>query len=435
MNTTVLTVIGVAIVAFGLVSARAQKSVVTPPIVFLLLGFAIGGMGMGWIDLPADDEAIHTLAELTLVVVLFTDAARIDLKLLRREHNLPVRLLAVGLPLSIGLGTLAASWLFAEWNVWAAAVLAAIVAPTDAALAHPVVTNRLVPVRIRQAISVESGLNDGICLPVFVMFLCGARAAGHVEGVAYWVRYGFLQITLGPLVGVAVGYFGGRLLQRAWDREWVSRSFLDLSLLALAAVAFGAAELVGGNGFIAAFCAGLTVGNCARSVCSALYEFGEAEGQLLTQLVFVIVGAVMAPVVIEGMNSATLIFAVLSLTVLRMAPAALSLVSAGLKRETPWFIGWFGPRGTASIVFAMILLRETGIPFRQEIFAVAMTTVMLSVFAHGLTAFPAARWYANCIKAPKQVPLPAEHQPLTEMPFCCMTAAGLNNSPSHRSLP
>lgn len=433
MDETVLTVIGLAVVAFGLVSARAQKSVVTPPIAFLLLGFVIGGKGLGWVDPGLDDEAIRTLAELTLVVVLFTDASRIDLKLLRREHHLPVRLLSVGLPLSIGLGTLAASWLFTEWNVWAAAALAAIVAPTDAALAHPVVTNRLVPARVRQAISVESGLNDGICLPVFVLFLCGARAAGHVDDVAYWVWFGLLQITLGPLVGVAVGYFGGRMVQRAWDRKWVSRSFLDLSALALAAVAFGAADLLGGNGFIAAFCAGLTVGNCARSVCGALYEFGETEGQLLSLVVFLVVGAVIAPVIVDGMNVTSLIFALLSLTVLRMLPVALSLIGAGLKRETPWFIGWFGPRGTASIVFAMILLQESLIPLRQEIFAVAMTTVMLSVLAHGLTAIPAARWYARRLNVVQQAPLAVEHQPLTEMPFCCTADLDVNYSPSHRS--
>lgn len=414
-----LTLIGLAVMAFGLVSARAQTSVVTPPLAFLLLGFATGDIGLGWADLHLNDEIIHVMAELTLVVVLYTDAARIDLKLFRHEHNLPIRLLGIGLPLTIGLGTLAGNWLFANWNLWDAAVLATIVAPTDPTLAHPVVTNRLVPARIRQAISVESGLNDGICLPVFVIFLCGARASGHVEGVAYWIRYGLLQITLGPLIGFAVAYSGARLLEGAWNRKWVSRSFLDLLLLALAAVSFGAAELAGGNGFVAAFCAGLTVGNSARSVCGALYEFGEAEGQLLSLLVFFIVGAVMVPVVIEDANLASLTFALLSLTALRMIPVVLSLIGAGLKWETFSFIGWFGPRGTASIVFAMILLQETRIPLRQEMFMVAMTVVTLSVLLHGVTAYPAARWYARRFTVPEQVLLPVEHQPLSEMPFCC----------------
>ncbi len=433
MDVTVLTVVGLSVVAFGLVSARMQRSIVTPPMAFLLLGLLIGGKGWGWIDPSLDNEVINALAELTLVVVLFTDAARIDLKLLRREHNLPVRLLVIGLPLSLAVGTLTAFLVFRDWNIWQAAVLAAIVAPTDAALAHPVVTNQLVPTRIRQAISVESGLNDGLCLPVFVIFLCGARATGHVEDVSYWLQFGFLQITLGPIVGIAIGYFGGRLLQKAWDRKWVIHSFFDLSVLALAMVAFGTAELIGGNGFIAAFCAGLMLGNCARSVCGVLYEFGETEGQLLTLLLFLIVGAVVAPVVIDGMNANVLLFSLLSLLVLRPVPVAFSLIGTGLKRESIGFMGWFGPRGTASLVFAMLLIQETRIPARREVFVVAMTTVILSAVVHGLTAFPAVRWYRRQFGPDGEARPIAEHQPLTEMPFHCEVVFHSHNPPSQRS--
>lgn len=416
MDVTDVSIIALGIIIFGLVSARLRQSPITPPMAFVVFGLAIGADGWGLLDLDLDTRVIHVLAEVTLVVVLFADAARIDLKLLRREHNLPVRLLAIGLPLSIAVGTLTAWLLFPQLRGWQAAVLAAIIVPTDAALAHAVVTNRLVPVRIRQAISVESGLNDGLCLPVFLMFLCCARAAEHPETTAYWLRFGAMQVILGPLVGIAVGLVGGKLIQRAANRQWISHSFLELASLALALLAFGAAELVGGNGFIAAFCAGLTVGNVSRTICNAIYEFAEAEGQLLTLLVFLVFGAVLAPLVFDGLNLYVIGFSILSLTVVRMVPAAVSLIGTRLRRDTRLFVGWFGPRGVASIVFAMVLLEEIEVPGRQEIFVAAMATVMLSVFCHGLSAYPAAKWYARRTQ-PTPEKAAAEHEPLTEMPF------------------
>lgn len=416
MDVPSVTIVGLGIILFSLVSARLRQSVVTAPMVFVLFGLLIGDAGFRLLEFQLANEAIHILAELTLVVVLFTDAARIDLKLLRREHNLPVRLLVIGLPLSIAAGTLTAWLLFPQLRGWQVAVLAAIIVPTDAALAHPVVTNRLVPVRIRQAISVESGLNDGLCLPIFLMFLCCARAAEHPETTGYWLRFGAMQVILGPLVGIAVGFVGGKLIQRATNRQWISHSFLELASLALALLAFGAAELIGGNGFIAAFCAGLTVGNVSRAICDAINEFAEAEGQLLTLLVFLVFGAVVAPMVFDGLNLYVIGFSILSLTAVRMVPAAVSLIGTRLRVDTRLFVGWFGPRGVASIVFAMVLLAEIEVPGRQEIFVAAMATVMLSVFCHGLSAYPAAKWYARRTQPVADKP-EVEHEPLTEMPF------------------
>ncbi len=423
MDVTSVTIVALGIVLFSLVSARLRKSFVTAPMVFVTFGLLIGNGGLRWVDFGLANGTIHILAELTLVVVLFTDASRVNLKLLWREHNLPVRLLAVGLPLTIAVGTLVAIGCFPEFSIWHAALLATIVAPTDASLAHPVVTNQLVPVRIRQTICVESGLNDGICVPLVLLFLCGARSTGHDADPAYWFRFAAMQITLGPLVGVIVGSVGGRLLQVAADRRWADTSFVDLSALALAGFAYGAAELVGGSGFIAAFCGGLAMGHVAPSVCRKVHEFGEAEGQLLALLVFLAVGAVMAPLVIEEIAWTTVFFAVMSLTVLRMIPAAISLVGTGLQIRTYAFIGWFGPRGTASIVFALLVIQDTRVPLRHEIFIVVMSTVLMSVFAHGLTSVPAAKWYGSHTQATESaVPL-AEHKQINELPFCCWMSA------------
>ncbi len=417
MDIKSVTIIALGIILFGLVSTRLRQSVVTAPMVFVLFGLLIGDTGFRLLEFQLENRAIYLLAELTLVVVLFTDASRIDLKLLYREHNLPVRLLTIGLPLSIAFGTLIAWLLFQELGFWQAAVLATIVAPTDAALAHVVVTNKLVPIRIRQSISVESGLNDGLCLPLFLVFLCGARVAEHLETTAYWVQFAAMQIGLGPLVGICVGYIGGKLIERSAIRKWISHSFLELTTIALALVAYGAAESVGGNGFIAAFCAGLTVGNVSRSICLAIHEFAEAEGQLLTLLIFFVFGAVLLPLAYTNLTFTGMLFAILALTVLRMLPVAISLVGTRLRGETRLFVGWFGPRGVASIVFALVLLQEIEVPTRQDIFAIAMATVALSVFCHGLTAYPLAKWYAVRAERAKEISPAAEHEPMVEMPF------------------
>ncbi len=417
MDVTSVTVIALGIILFSLVSARLGQSVVTAPMVFVLFGLVIGNAGFRLLGMQLENGAIHLLAELTLVVVLFSDASRIDLKLLRSEHDLPVRLLTIGLPLCIAFGTLVAWLLFPNLGFWQAAVLATIVAPTDAALAHAVVTNKLVPIRIRQTISVESGLNDGLCLPLFLIFLCGARVAEHPETTVYWLRFAAMQVGLGPLVGIGVGYVGGKLIEHAAHRESIRHSFLELTTLALALLAFGAAELVGGNGFIAAFCAGLMVGNVSRVLRGAIHEFAEAEGELLTLLMFLVFGAVLAPQVFASITWTAVLYSVLGLTVLRMLPVATSLVGTRLQPETHLFIGWFGPRGVASIVFALVLMEEIAVPARQEIFAVAMVTVGLSVFSHGISAYPMAKWYAARAHDTNQLAPTAEHEPVTEMLF------------------
>lgn len=416
MDVRAITIVALGVILYSLVSARLKQSVLTAAMVFVAFGLLIGDCGLRLIDFRMANDAIRTLAQLTLIVVLFTDASRIDLKLLRREHKFPVRLLLIGLPLSIILGTFTAWLMFPQLRGWQAAVLAAIIVPTDAALAHAVVTNRLVPVRIRQAISVESGLNDGLCLPVFLMFLCCARAAEHPESTAFWLRFGTMQVVLGPLVGIAVGFVGGKLIQQATHRRWISHSFLELSSLALALLAYGMAEQVGGNGFIAAFCAGLTVRTVSRVICDAIYEFAEVEGQLLTLLVFLVFGAVLVPTVFDEINGWVIGFGILSLTMVRMVPVAISLIGTHLQTDSRLFIGWFGPRGVATIVFSMVLLDEIEVSGRQEIFVAAMATVMLSVLCHGLSAYPAAKWYARRTQRPTEKHA-AEHATLTEMPF------------------
>jgi NhaP-type Na+/H+ or K+/H+ antiporter len=416
METIIFAVVAAFILGFGLISGRIQKTVITAPMVFVVFGLLLGQRGLGLIHLDVEDEFVGTLAELTLILVLFTDASRIDLKLLRRDHNLPIRLLAIGLPLTMVAGALVGALIFEALTFWEAVVLAIILAPTDAALGQAVVSSPRVPVRIRQALNVESGLNDGIALPILLFFLSLAGAAEQVVSAGYWIRFAALQIILGPIIGVAVGYFGGLLVDWSERKAWMSPPFQRLAALGLALLAFALAELVGGNGFIAAFCAGMTLGNMFTSVCRRLHEFVEAEGQLLTLLTFMLFGAIMVPPALDHYNWQIVLYAALSLTVVRMVPVAISLLGLRLQPQTFAFLGWFGPRGIASILYCLLVLEEAQLNGRDLMFAVIMVTVLISVFAHGLTAVPAAKWYGAHADAMKDEPDMPELVPVAEMP-------------------
>ena len=418
MEPRLLAVIAAALLAFGAVSRKAERSPITPPIVFLGLGLAFGQAGLGWMELDVGHGVVHGMAELTLVIVLFIDASRIDLACLRRERGLPIRLLGIGMPLTIALGGAVAFGVFPGLGWVEAMLLAAVLAPTDAALGQAVVSSPLVPVRIRQSLNVESGLNDGIALPVVLVFAAlGGVMAGHpVEGgAAGWVTLALLQLTLGPLAGTAVGFLGGRLIGAATERGWVNESFEELAALGLALLAFAGAELIGGNGFIAAFVAGMVVGNTARGICKSLYEFGEAEGQLLALLVFLVFGAVLVPAAWAYTDGPMVLYAVLSLTLVRMLPVALSLLGSGLHPVSLLFLGWFGPRGLASILFALLVVQAAGERDLHHFQATVTWTVLLSTLLHGLTAYPLARRYGAYVSR-RVEPDVHEHAAMTEHP-------------------
>ena len=415
MSTLSLAVVALFILGFGLVSKRIQTTVVTAPMIFVLFGVLVGP-GLGLVNVALDSPAVQLLAELTLVLVLFTDAARIDLARLRREHNIPLRLLGVGLPLTILAGTVAGVALLGELTLGEALVLAIILAPTDAALGQAVVSSARVPVRIRQALNVESGLNDGLALPVLLFAISLAAMVENATEGAFWLRFAFLQVVLGPVVGTAVGYLGGRLVSRAVRTGRMSDSFRDLSALGLALLAYAGAEVVGGNGFIAAFTAGLALGNTARSLCSSLYEFAEAEGQLLMLLSFLVFGAVMVGPTLDGLGPAAVLYALASLTLVRMVPVWLALSGLGLEPTTRVFLGWFGPRGIASILYGLLLLERSELDHEGTVFGVTMLTILLSVFLHGITAWPGVRWYGGWAERMSDEPDMPEMQPVSEMP-------------------
>jgi NhaP-type Na+/H+ or K+/H+ antiporter len=398
----------------GLVSRRIQGSVLTGPMLFAGFGLLVGPAVLGLVPVKITNTALHFLAEITLVLVLFSDAASIDLRQLRRDHNLPVRMLAVGMPLSILMSLSLALLLFTEFTIWEAALLAAILAPTDAALGQSVVTNRLVPVRIRQALNVESGLNDGIALPLVLVFAALASASEEAADAPHWILFMVKQITFGPLAGIAVGYLGAKLVALCYRTKWLTETAEGIIALALAFCAFALAEVFHGNGFIAAFVAGLTFGNTLGTMCRYLYEFAETEGQILILLTFMAFGSAMIPVALPDAAGIHLIFALLTLTLMRMIPIAVSLLGSGVQPVTTAFLGWFGPRGLASVLFTLLILERVEFAHKHDVFIVVIVTVTLSILLHGLTAGPAARWYGAKAEAMGTC---EENQPVPQEPF------------------
>ncbi|QZY29098.1 cation:proton antiporter [Nocardioides coralli] len=406
-------VVALLLVGYGLVSARLDAWSVTGPLVFTAAGLALGPTGAGVLGGDISTTTVEILAEATLVMVLFTDASRIHLRRLLGQLALPLRLLGVGLPLTLLLGTVAAVWLLADLGWWEAALLAAILTPTDAALGAAVVSDERVPSRVRQALNVESGLNDGLMVPILAVLVAGATAELEGRGVGGWLGLAGQQVGLGVIGGALVGYLGGLLLVRAHDRGWVHGDLRQLTTLGIGVTAWAAAEVVGGNGFVAAFVAGLAFGEAAREHCGMVADFAEEEGHLLSLLTFLLFGAVLlGPALLETTPGA-LAYAALSLTLVRMLPVAVSVLGVGLRAPTVGYLGWFGPRGLASILFTIVVVEEIGEGRSGELMTAASLVVAASILLHGLSAAPLASryaaWFARvepAADAPEAVPVP-----------------------------
>ncbi|MEP5729504.1 MAG: cation:proton antiporter [Sulfitobacter sp.] len=377
-------------VGFSMVAQRLSTSVLTAPMVFISTGVLLSWTGL----LSAHDMEVllHPVAEVALVILLFLDAAQIDLSALRKRHVWPTRMLLVGLPASIALGALAGLFLFPAWPFAAVALTAAILAPTDAALGQAVVTNPHVPIRSRRALTVESGLNDGLALPV-ILFLASVTAAESTADGAAWLIYGAKQILLGPLVGILFGATGGWILLRAKAHGTTSEIYEGVGALGLAGAAYLAAVMIGGNGFISAFVAGLAFGGVVKGACKFVFEFTESEGQLLAWTAFLLLGAALVPEAIAHLTWQMLALILLSLFVVRPIAIWLSLIGTDATRITRLFFGWFGPRGLATALFALLVVEQISHEFGAQILHIAVNTVWISALLHGLSAAPAAKWY------------------------------------------
>jgi sodium/hydrogen antiporter len=404
-------VVAALVFVWGMVSARLERADLTAPIVFTAFGAALTGFGL--VDAAVAPETLKPLVEVTLVWVLFADAARVRVHDLRSDAGLVLRLLAVGLPLTVLAGWGLAAWMFPALGLWLALLVGAALAPTDAALGLPVVTNPVVPPRVRRVITVESGLNDGIVTPIVLVAIAGAVAADGDGGPG--VAGALVELAIGVAVGVGVGFGGGWLLRWARRRRWAAEEFAGVAVLALALAAYTTALAAHGNGFVAAFCGGIAFGAAAGRRGPVELVLLEQISGAVSLLVWLAFGAIAMPILIHRLGW-TLVYAVLSLTVVRMVPVALSLLGSGLDRSTVLFVGWFGPRGLASLVFALLALEDIG-PGADEAVAAIAATVLFSVLAHGLTAAPLAKRYggAAAADAPDLGP-PAADLPVRGLP-------------------
>ncbi|MFE4537246.1 cation:proton antiporter [Streptomyces scopuliridis] len=379
---------------WSLFSQRLARVELTAPVAFVLLGLLLG-KGIGVLDLAPSPEIVRTLAEVTLAWVLFTDAARLSFRALRPELGLYARLLLLGLPMCIGLGTLLAMGLLPGVTGWAALYVAAALAPTDAALGATMMVDPAVPARVRRLINVESGLNDGIATPFVVLALAGVAAAGST---AHTLTSGgaLVELAIGLVYGTALGLVAGWLLRYALRKGWATEDVAGSGVLALALLSYTSSIAIGGNGFIAAFLAGLAFGS-THGAPQRVLLFVEQTASLFSVLVWLLFGAVLLPAAFDHLTWQAGLYAVLSLTVLRMVPVALSLTGSGLDRRTVLFVGWFGPRGLASVIFGLLAVEELAPPAWQMIVPVVACTVLLSVLAHGVTSAPLAQRYGKAV--------------------------------------
>jgi NhaP-type Na+/H+ or K+/H+ antiporter len=395
-----LALLGLFVFAYSLVAGGLGRTVISGPILFTLFGLSVGPLGLDLLSFHAEWHDLQVLAELTLALVLFTDAAKTNLPVLYSNLGIPRRLLLLGLPLTILLGILIGLGLFPELGWLEVALLATMLAPTDAALGKAVVTDERVPAGIREGLNVESGLNDGICVPILLVFLTLAVAASETtDPLLLTLELMGEEIGIGLAVGLGVTLIGGNLVWLAERRGWISHTWRQLTVAALAVSCFALAQKLGGSGFIAAFSGGLLFGWLCGALKRPLLMAADGSGDTMALLTWVIFGASVITLGIGELSWQVVAYSLLSLTLIRMLPVFLSLCGLGLNAQTMLFLGWFGPRGLASIVFIVIVLSEAAdsplITHGGTLAMTVVTTVVLSILAHGLSANPLVRRVAG----------------------------------------
>ena len=390
-----LTTVALALIAVAAVSKRLSGSPVTPAMVFVAIGLIVGPKVLDEINIASTSSTERALAEATLALVLFSDASSIDLRALRRGASIPLRLLGIGLPLTIALGALAAAVIFGELTFWEAVIVGVVLAPTDAALGQAVVTEPRVPTRIRQGLNVESGLNDGICVPLLFAAVAAADVQSGISGGRTGATLLFEEVGYGIVGGVVAALVVGAVVVYAGERNLIAGAWRQVIPAAGAVLAYGTASALDGSGFIAAFVAGIVFRAVIKRDPGEMNRLTEEVGGVLSGVTFVVFGAILLGPALGDLDWKLALYAVLSLTVVRMVPVAISMLDSHVRLPTLGFLAWFGPRGLASIVFAVIVIEDSQLPHEHLIVLAVYLTVGLSVFAHGLTAAPLADRYAD----------------------------------------
>ena len=375
---------------YSVVAGRMERSIISGPIVFMAFGFLIGPLAFSWVEVDVTNRDFRMLADLTLALVLFIDAANADLSVHKASTLVPRRMLLFGLPGTIALGFVAGLVLFDGLGVFELAILATMLAATDAALGKAVITNKAVPSHVREGLNVESGLNDGLCVPVLFVFIALAEASGvETDSTMLALKLVAREIGIGLVVGLGITALGTWLITWCWKRNWITEIWLQIPVVMLAITCFALAQTLHGSGYIAAFVGGILFGFIARKDTHKLVMAAEGVGETLAMMTWIVFGAAVIGQSFEFFTWQVVLYAVLSLTIVRMLPMFVSLTGTGETTESKLFLGWFGPRGLASLVFAIIVL-NTDLPGTKLMATVVVCTVFLSAIVHGVTANPMA---------------------------------------------
>lgn len=393
-----LALIAAFIFLYSISSGGLERTLFSGALVFTAFGVLFGPLGLDLLSLDIEKEGLRTLAELTLALVLFIDASNADIKVLKNNVRIPSSLLLIGLPITIILGFSLGILVFDNLTLIEIAILATILAPTDAALGKAVVTNNAVPSNIREGLSFESGLNDGICVPILFIFLALASSTG-IEGSTSFHAFILVieEIGIGAATGIILVIIATWMLKIFKDKNWITETWSQLPVIALAVSCFAVAQYLGGSGFIACFVGGLLFGVIAKNHKHKLLFAAEGSADTLALITWVVFGAAVVGHTLHKFTWEPLIYALLSLTIIRMLPVFLVLTGTKLRTDEKLFLGWFGPRGLATIVFAVIVLNGN-LAGGETIALTAVYTIVLSVIFHGITANPFVNSLASRIK-------------------------------------
>jgi NhaP-type Na+/H+ or K+/H+ antiporter len=387
-----LLIIMFSMTVYALIAKRLSSTILTSPMIFLLLGYLIS-LG-GFMPPEHSEDLLHLVAEAALIILLFVDASLTDFNALKVRHLWPKRMLLIGMPLAILFCTIATVLLFPSWSIFAAALVASILAPTDAALGQAVVSNQSVPIEERRTLTVESGLNDGLALPIVLFFACTlATLEGEHNG--NFLIFTAQQLILGPSIGVFIGWLGAKALLQSVARGLTENQYEGIAAITIAALAYLAASIVDGNGFIAAFCAGLAFGNFAKERAKHVSEFVESEGQILIWVSFLLIGLVLLPKALALLTLPMAILIGLSLFVIRPLAIWISLMGTDARPKARLFLGWFGPRGLATALFALLIVGDINQAYAEPVLVIAINAVWISALLHGISAAPWAQRYSN----------------------------------------
>ncbi len=381
----------IIILLYSLVAGKVEKGPVSSAMVFLSVGLILGPFMLHFFNFKFNEEDYKVLAEFALALVLFTDASKANLKILRNHIKIPNHLLLVGLPITIIFGVLVGKLVFPEMSWIELGVLSVVLAPTDAALGEPVVNHQNVPENVREGINVESGLNDGICVPILLLLF-----AMHQFDVDEHVTLGFTmglfikEIGIGILCGVIVAYLGDTLIRFGLPKHWIDSSWKPSIIIVMALGCFSLAQALGGSGFIAAFVGGLIFNHTSKTYKLEMLIGALGVGKIMNAIVWIIFGSVITAKLIPLLTWPIVIYSLLSLTVIRILPVLICLINNKISTYSKIFIAWFGPRGLASVVFGAMVYEEN-LVYGNTIIITACCTILLSVFAHGISAEPMTR--------------------------------------------